>query len=406
MHANAHAPAKAAPRTAAPAAAAPKVARTPAAQPFGPALAGVEIGAPNDRFEAEAHRMADRVVAGGAAAAAGASVSAAPPSAQRACAACAAEQEQGLLQRDAAPGPAGAAAPATAPAPLASRGSEGGRSSGASLDAGVRAQMEQGFGRDFGDVRIHRDSRAHAMNRALHAKAFTYGADVYFGAGHYDPNSTAGRRLIAHELTHVAQQTGGAAAIQRAPLSIQATSISSWDFRNSGSTDAANCCAKCPLTLGEGVASSGFRNGMELKARINGHVAGTTYDIKRTIERATWTKNGGTWTNTSHRTGDDDKHDSDECLTPSSSPPAIFSEDRPGFNAQGAPASGDTDMVYKATFTEFVEITDPLGNTSTDGNGFDWHSISWLTNSSGSWTFDNSQSEIETGSVTVGTTAP
>ena len=59
---------------------------------------------------------------------------------------------------------------------------------------------------DFSKVRIHSDNEAAWMNQALGAQAFTHGRDIYFGAGQYNPQSTAGKRLLVHELTHTIQQ--------------------------------------------------------------------------------------------------------------------------------------------------------------------------------------------------------
>lgn len=80
---------------------------------------------------------------------------------------------------------------------------------GRPLSAEARSFMESRFGADFSGVRIHTDSEAVRMTRELSAQAFTQGSDVYFEAGRYDPGTTAGKRLLAHELTHVVQQTGG-----------------------------------------------------------------------------------------------------------------------------------------------------------------------------------------------------
>ena len=80
------------------------------------------------------------------------------------------------------------------------------RGSGHPLSTNVREPMEQAFGTDFSDVRVHNDSEAGKLNQRLSAKAFTTGQDVFFGDGEYSPDSDSGRKLIAHELTHVAQQ--------------------------------------------------------------------------------------------------------------------------------------------------------------------------------------------------------
>jgi hypothetical protein len=82
------------------------------------------------------------------------------------------------------------------------------RSSGAPLDASVRAAMEPRFGHSFADVRVHADGRAAESARAVGAHAYAVGRDVVFGAGRYAPGSGEGRRLIAHELAHVVQQRG------------------------------------------------------------------------------------------------------------------------------------------------------------------------------------------------------
>lgn len=81
-----------------------------------------------------------------------------------------------------------------------------------------RTSMERRFGADFSGVRVHTGSDAVQMNRELNAQAFTHGRDIYFGAGRYSPNISSGKRLLAHELTHVVQQTVGLPSLQRKPL--------------------------------------------------------------------------------------------------------------------------------------------------------------------------------------------
>jgi hypothetical protein len=77
---------------------------------------------------------------------------------------------------------------------------------GRPLEPGARRSMEARFGRDFSNVRVHEDARAAATSAAIDAAAFTVGEDVVFAPGRYDPSSDEGRRLLAHELTHVVQQ--------------------------------------------------------------------------------------------------------------------------------------------------------------------------------------------------------
>ena len=77
---------------------------------------------------------------------------------------------------------------------------------GQPLPAETMFFMENRFGVDFSPVRIHADSEAAQMARGLNAEAFTYGRDIYFGAGRYAQGILSGKKLLAHELTHVVQQ--------------------------------------------------------------------------------------------------------------------------------------------------------------------------------------------------------
>ena len=81
------------------------------------------------------------------------------------------------------------------------------RSPGQPLDPATRAFMEPRFGHDFGRVRIHTGNLADESTRAVSALAFTVGQDVVFAHGRYTPRNAAGRHLLAHELTHVVQQS-------------------------------------------------------------------------------------------------------------------------------------------------------------------------------------------------------
>ena len=83
------------------------------------------------------------------------------------------------------------------------------RGSGAGLDAATRSRFEGDLG-PLGDVTVHTDDRADALNRSVSARAFATGTDVYFAKGEYNPGSADGDRLIAHELAHVVQQRGAA----------------------------------------------------------------------------------------------------------------------------------------------------------------------------------------------------
>jgi hypothetical protein len=79
---------------------------------------------------------------------------------------------------------------------------------GRPLDTGARHDMEAGFGRDFSNIRVHDDARAHDNARSLGARAYAAGDHIVFGSGAYRPDTSPGRALIAHELAHSVQQGG------------------------------------------------------------------------------------------------------------------------------------------------------------------------------------------------------
>lgn len=172
------------------------------------------MGAPGDRFELEADSMADRVVQRMHV---GAMRPTAAPSVQAKCTEC---REEEKLQRQAD----GASAPeerlqAKGDGSMDVPGSvqrtlEGGGGGGHTMQPAIRDEMESAFETDFSGVRIHTGTSAETLNQDLSAHAFTYGQDIYFNAGEYQPDSPQGRHLLAHELTHVVQQNPG---LQRKP---------------------------------------------------------------------------------------------------------------------------------------------------------------------------------------------
>jgi len=82
------------------------------------------------------------------------------------------------------------------------------KSGGEPMEAELLQEMENKFGSRFSHVRIHTDSTAVEFCRKFNAKAFTHGSHIYFNEGNYDSGSSEGKRLLAHELTHVIQQNG------------------------------------------------------------------------------------------------------------------------------------------------------------------------------------------------------
>lgn len=121
------------------------------------------------------------------------------------------------------------------------------RSGGSAMDNSERGFFESRFGADFGNVKLHTDSQAATAARDLNARAFTVGNDIFFGAGEHQPGSHAGRSLMAHELTHVVQQTPAAsrqmlnkaaAALPKKTVTVNVT------YLHGGSTDIATHLTK------------------------------------------------------------------------------------------------------------------------------------------------------------------
>jgi hypothetical protein len=86
---------------------------------------------------------------------------------------------------------------------------------GQAMPSDVKDSMGSAIGADFSNVRVHTDRTASDMSQSIQAQAFTHGNDVYFNEGKYNPASSEGRHLLAHELTHTVQQ--GATTIRRVP---------------------------------------------------------------------------------------------------------------------------------------------------------------------------------------------
>lgn len=90
---------------------------------------------------------------------------------------------------------------------VVSQGLSGG---GRALDSEARAFLEPRFGQDFSQVRIHTDARASKSTEAVAARAYAIGSDIAFRSGEYQPGTSDGKRLLAHEIAHVVQQGGAA----------------------------------------------------------------------------------------------------------------------------------------------------------------------------------------------------
>lgn len=172
--------------------------------------ASLRIGPAHDALEAEADRVADAAMRGQYASQNAGLVS--RPMLQRVCS-CESSGEpcddcaEHTLQRSATRRDAGGVAPALVDDVLST--------SGKPLEVGVRGKMEGRFGRSFGDIRIHTDARAAESARQVGGLAYTVGRHIVFGAGQYAPDTHAGGKLLAHELTHTVQQSTSSPRVQR-----------------------------------------------------------------------------------------------------------------------------------------------------------------------------------------------
>jgi hypothetical protein len=165
----------------------------------------LEVGRSDDPLEHEAERVAERLTTAPPGRLRRTCACGGAPGPDGECAACKARRLG--LQRKPAGGDGAAEAPAIVHEVLSSPGRP--------LDPATRADMEQGLGRDLGDVRVHTGDRAAASSKAVGARAYTVGADIVFDRGRYAPRSPEGRRLLAHELAHVAQQEVRTPLVQR-----------------------------------------------------------------------------------------------------------------------------------------------------------------------------------------------
>lgn len=170
----------------------------------------LSIGTRNDSYEIEANRVADQVV----------NMSNSQvqtklksgPLLQKKCATCSEEEKlqkkpiaesiKPIIQKASLSGGGEKVASNAVSSKINS--SKGG---GNSMGSDTLNFMESRFGTNFSEVKIHTDSNAVQLSRDLNAQAFTVGNDIYFNEGKYNPNSTSGKHLLAHELTHTVQQS-------------------------------------------------------------------------------------------------------------------------------------------------------------------------------------------------------
>jgi hypothetical protein len=132
------------------------------------------------------------------------------------------------------------------------------RSPGHPLDPETREFMESRFGHDFGQVQVHMDAQAVESAKAVNARAYTVGQNVVFGAGQYARKTSSGRRLLAHELTHVIQQERS----------------NSRDLRNTTHT-------RSTTTVSEGAANQVAQQMVDGDSKVAGDITRTSVRMQR-----------------------------------------------------------------------------------------------------------------------------
>jgi hypothetical protein len=141
-------------------------------------------------------------------------------------------------------------------------------SPGQPLDPVTQAFFEPRFGHDFSRIRVHADAQAADSARALGALAYTVGADIVFGPAQYQPNTTAGRHLLAHELAHTIQQAAGP-VVQCSPDSgapalpwYQRQQLEALEQKISGWTEDEKALARSLLTQWFALRNAGSQPGL------------------------------------------------------------------------------------------------------------------------------------------------
>lgn len=159
----------------------------------------------------------------------------------------------------------------TASPPLSSRLQDS-SGKGKTLPGKTRAEMESAMGTDFGGVNIHTDASAVEMSEELGAQAFTHGQDVYFNSGKYHPESADGKKLLAHELTHVVQQRGDdQVSLDRAKAASQSAGVGKNMPESSFIFDGNTKVRDALITIGdfETAARQGAYSLAELVIKLN-----------------------------------------------------------------------------------------------------------------------------------------
>jgi Domain of unknown function (DUF4157) len=156
-------------------------------------------------------------------------------------------------------------------------------SPGQSLDNQTRTFFESRIGYDFGQVRVHTDEKAARSAGMVNALAYTVGKDVVFGSGQYNPATAGGKRLLAHELTHVMQQRGQESLQRTAGNGLMGGNAltTTWDiqFRLNKPAPAEMDASTAMVLTSSGLSSlnmirGAFQMNQDLQTQLEGHASG------------------------------------------------------------------------------------------------------------------------------------
>jgi len=123
---------------------------------------------------------------------------------------------------------------------------------GQPLGGALQRTLESRMNTDLSSVRVHADTEADALTRAVHAEAFTTGSDIFFKGGNYRPESPEGFHMLAHEATHVVQQRSGPVAGTPAPGGVSVSSPAD-PFERAAVAQAERVAGPAPTAAGLGV---------------------------------------------------------------------------------------------------------------------------------------------------------
>jgi outer membrane protein OmpA-like peptidoglycan-associated protein len=261
-----------------------------------PIQAKLTITQPGDAHEQEADRVADAVMRTPSPATPEQSIarvkpSIAGPTAQRKCTDCEEERKKNATGEEHGKGPGVAISRKATPGaqmhvtPSVASGIQAMRGGGRALPATTRAFFEPRLCADFSRVRVHTDTRAEESANSIGARAFTVGRDIGFAKGQYAPESQEGRRLLAHELTHVIQQGDVGPASATLARGLDGSEV----VQRAGDPAKIPPGLPCPTDLTPGKPA-----GVDLRFSIRETTITAAQTAQLTAFRATWLAAGGT----------------------------------------------------------------------------------------------------------------